>query len=322
MFAGADVDLARETLSNLFTPISLEPRRGRASLRALVNGLELPKSSVTYLRFGADCEAGPHLPLDFHTIQLTQSGNCTFRIGSQEVPGSLNHPVVLSAGELVRVRHSYDNSILCYIVKDQVLRQLVSAWTGIEDVPPIRFQADLDPTKPQTASVLALFHAFARELNCSGNLLEAPAAVTSLEHTLITSMLFSLEHSLRELLDKPGLDAGLATVRRVEAYLEANAQQPFDLPTLVRETGHSASSIHRAFKRYRDSTPMAFLREVRMRLARRSLLEPERGALVTKTALDCGFTHLGRFAGEYRRRFGETPRQTLRRTAGRSSLNA
>lgn len=316
MFAGADVDQARETLSTLFTPISLEPRTGRAPLRALVNGLGLPKSSVTYLRFGCDCEAGPDLPLDFHTIQLTQSGNCTFRIGSEEVPGSPDRPVLLSSGKRVRVRHSHDNGILCFIVKDQVLRQFISAWTGIEDVPPIRFQAELDPTRSQTASVLTLFRTFVRELDRSGSVLEVPAALASFEHTLITSMLFGLEHNLREFLDKPSINAGLATVRRVEGYLEAQAEQPVDLPTLARETGHSASSIHRAFRRYRGSTPMAFLREVRMQLVRRRLLEAERGALVTETALDCGFTHLGRFAGEYRRRFGETPRQTLRRAVG------
>jgi len=40
-----------------------------------------------------------------------------------------------------------------------------------------------------------------------------------------------------------------------------------------------------------------------------------RGAAgVTKVALDCGFSHLGRFAAQYRAQFGELPSQTARVT--------
>jgi AraC-like DNA-binding protein len=61
---------------------------------------------------------------------------------------------------------------------------------------------------------------------------------------------------------------------------------------------------------------MAFLTDVRMRLTRRILLEAPETAHVTKIALDCGFSHLGRFGLEYKRRFGESPSETLKR-AGR-----
>ena len=34
---------------------------------------------------------------------------------------------------------------------------------------------------------------------------------------------------------------------------------------------------------------------------------------VTATALECGFSNLGDFAGKYRKRFGENPSETLKR---------
>jgi AraC-like DNA-binding protein len=37
---------------------------------------------------------------------------------------------------------------------------------------------------------------------------------------------------------------------------------------------------------------------------------------VSDAALDSGFVHLGRFAVAYRRRYGESPSETLRRTRG------
>ncbi|MBE1043174.1 helix-turn-helix domain-containing protein, partial [Escherichia coli] len=36
---------------------------------------------------------------------------------------------------------------------------------------------------------------------------------------------------------------------------------------------------------------------------------------LTELALDFGFAHLGRFAEQYRRQFGELPSETLRRRA-------
>ena len=60
-------------------------------------------------------------------------------------------------------------------------------------------------------------------------------------------------------------------------------------------------------------TPMEFLRHVRMRLARQRLLHARPGDSVTGIATRCGFAHLGRFAVDYKRRFGESPSETLER---------
>ena len=107
MFAGEDVDHARDILSSMFTEISLEPDRGNAPFKSEVNGLELSKVVITHLRFRNDCVAGPVAPLDFHTLQLSQSGSCTFDIGNQLVPGDKNKGVVLSAGQKKSEGSSY-----------------------------------------------------------------------------------------------------------------------------------------------------------------------------------------------------------------------
>lgn len=49
----------------------------------------------------------------------------------------------------------------------------------------------------------------------------------------------------------------------------------------------------------------------RLAEARRQLLRAEGAASVTSVAMACGFTHLGRFAGWYRERYGESPSATL-----------
>jgi len=59
---------------------------------------------------------------------------------------------------------------------------------------------------------------------------------------------------------------------------------------------------------------MAFLRDRRLEAARHELLVADAGEIsVTEVALGLGFTHLSRFANEYRKAFGELPSETFRR---------
>ena len=76
----------------------------------------------------------------------------------------------------------------------------------------------------------------------------------------------------------------------------------------------SPRGLQAAFRRRLDTTPLAHLRSVRMQRAHRDLqnAEPGDGLSVAAVAARWGFAHLGRFAIEYRRRFGIYPSQTLR----------
>jgi AraC-like DNA-binding protein len=313
LYAGKSVQELREALSTVFSPVHLELDRGERLSGTRFNRMPLRKSAIAYHRIGAKCVDGPLAPLDFHVLGVPLSGTHTARMGKTEVQGSVGQPIMLSGGGVPRIRHSRDSGILSWIIRDEVLGDHLSAWLGHTSSPAIRFQPTLDTSNSRTASFLETFGSFVRQLGQEGSILEYPAAVASFEEALITAMLLGLDHNLVDVLREPQPDAGSAVVRRVEEYLEAHASAPIDMPTLARVTGYSTRSIHRAFRRHRDCTPMAFLADTRMRLARRVLLDARKGAHVATIAFDCGFSHLGRFATEYRRRFGETPSETLER---------
>lgn len=74
-------------------------------------------------------------------------------------------------------------------------------------------------------------------------------------------------------------------------------------------------SLREGFRTHMGTTPLAYLRSVRLDLARRDLLAVAEGHVsqtVTDVALRWGFMHLGRFTGHYRKAYGETPSQTVR----------
>jgi AraC-like DNA-binding protein len=103
-------------------------------------------------------------------------------------------------------------------------------------------------------------------------------------------------------------------LRRALAFIDEHAAEPITLNEIAAAARLSPRGLQAAFRRHLDTTPLAYLRSVRMERAHRDLQRAGPGEAVSVAALAAkwGFTHLGRFAVDYRRRFGVYPSQTLR----------
>jgi AraC-like DNA-binding protein/tetratricopeptide (TPR) repeat protein len=102
-------------------------------------------------------------------------------------------------------------------------------------------------------------------------------------------------------------------VKRALAAVRTDVGREWSLADLAAIAGVSPRTLQRQFKVFLGETPGATLRDIRFEYARRELLQGLSSTKVAGVALDSGFTHLGRFSTEYRRRYGETPSQTLKR---------
>ena len=103
-------------------------------------------------------------------------------------------------------------------------------------------------------------------------------------------------------------------VERVDAWIRTHAAQPMSLDELRRVAGVSARTLQEACLARWGQTPIELVASRRLEIAR-SLLSSGRAPTVTTAALHSGFSHLGRFSVVYKRAFGESPSETLARTA-------
>ena len=103
-------------------------------------------------------------------------------------------------------------------------------------------------------------------------------------------------------------------VERVDAWIRAHAAQPMSLDELRTVAGVSARTLQEACLARWGQTPIELVASRRLEIAR-SLLSSARAPAVTAAALQSGFSHLGRFSVVYKRAFGESPSETLARTA-------
>ena len=108
---------------------------------------------------------------------------------------------------------------------------------------------------------------------------------------------------------------GRLLARRAEEYIRGQIDAPITLSDICDWVGASERSLHLGFLEEFGISPMAYLKVLRLNRVRRQLRDAAPGISVTDVAMRAGFSHLGRFATDYGRFFGERPSATLRHFA-------
>lgn len=107
-------------------------------------------------------------------------------------------------------------------------------------------------------------------------------------------------------------DAQPETVRRAVSFIEASADRDITLADIAAAAHVTTRAVQLAFRRNLDTTPMAYLRRVRLDLAHRQLEAADPATeTVSAVAYQWGFSSPSRFAGYYRDAYGVPPSRTL-----------
>ncbi|HEX7303436.1 AraC family transcriptional regulator [Lentzea sp.] len=105
-------------------------------------------------------------------------------------------------------------------------------------------------------------------------------------------------------------DAHPRTLRRAIAFIESNAAEDLTAADIARAARVSIRAIQLAFRRHLDTTPMAYVRRVRLSCAHDDLCAAN--GSVTTIAARWGYARPSVFAAHYRAAYGVPPSQTLR----------
>jgi AraC-like DNA-binding protein len=105
-----------------------------------------------------------------------------------------------------------------------------------------------------------------------------------------------------------------ADLTRALDWLRAHLSEPVELSSLAAVSGVPPRTLERHFRMFLGTTPLGWVRSMRLIRARHALLNAGPEDTITSVALTNGFGQLGRFAAEYRRAFGELPSRTMRQS--------
>lgn len=108
-------------------------------------------------------------------------------------------------------------------------------------------------------------------------------------------------------------DAKPVLLRRAIEFVDANAATDIALADIAEAVHVTPRAVQYMFRRHLETTPLQYLRRLRLHYAHQDLLAASHGYdTVTDIAARWGFAHTGRFAVMYRQAYGQSPHSTLR----------
>lgn len=142
----------------------------------------------------------------------------------------------------------------------------------------------------------------------------SPLLMRQVQRLVIASALDTFPNSSHAVPLGSDRPASPDAVRRACAFIEEHAGSDIDLTAIAGVAHVGPRALQRAFRRALNMTPLGHLRSIRLDRAHEELkaADPAGGTTVAAVALRWGFGHPGRFAADYRARFGHSPSDTLR----------
>jgi AraC-like DNA-binding protein len=284
------------------------------NFNAQVSRYEMPSGELWYAEIDMpvrlECPDAPYI-----RVQIRRAGGGVTSFAGQVVAVDASQSCISPSEAVIECSAGFQQ-LVWRVRYEDLIRKLV-ALTGAPISRKLTFEPVFKRSRPESKAFIAILDGILANID-HANALAPPFVLAELEDALMVSMLFNFQHSLRELLEQKVLDGGSWQVKRVEEYIEAHLDAPFDIDRIAAETGISARSIYRAFQRSRGYSPMAFARKRRLQRARRMLERGEQKQTVTAVAFVCGFNDVGHFSREFSKAFGESPSTVL----GRSNRGA
>ena len=147
-----------------------------------------------------------------------------------------------------------------------------------------------------------------------GSVLTQPLAGKPFVDSLVRGLLLVVDHPHRDAVAADPKTVAPRTVRAALNIIDAEAHLPLTVSGIASRVHVSVRSLQDGFRKHLGSSPMAYLRDVRLSRAHEALMRSDPFiTTVASIAYEWGFTNLGRFAAAHAARYGEAPAVTLRR---------
>jgi AraC-like DNA-binding protein len=314
--ASGDVDEARAFLGQYFYSSVVDVLSWKRSWESRFDVAPLGTVTLGDLQFGTDVKVRLG-ELGAYHVDLPMVGSLTWRQGR-------NAPLRATTSTAAVFQPVGDTSLEkwdgdCRLLAVRIGRAaLENELARLLDTPvrsPVTLAPTIDLTGGPGASWLRLVRLMAADAAQPQGLIHHPVVRARLQEALIAGLLGATDHPYRDRLERPSpATAAPGAIRRVVEAMRAHPGKPFTVADLAAIAGVSVRSLQESFRRFVGMPPMTYLRHLRLARVHENLRQADPALqTVTDIAYRYGFTHMGRFAAQYRARYGVAPRETLRR---------
>jgi AraC-like DNA-binding protein len=313
IFHSRGVEEAQAYLEQKEFRLEINPRRvGKLDMR--INGVYLPGMWFGYFQYGLPV-ATRAVGRDDYWVQLPVCGQIEVIGSSSSVICDTRCAAVLSPThtDFYLVRSGSGCGRLCLSLTRASLVGQLAALLGELPTAPLEFAPTIDLATGYGRSLARYVLMAVADLEQADSVLWSKTTMSTFEQFIITALLLSHPHNYSNALRRLEKPIAPRDVRRAVDYIETHLDQAVTVADLVKATGVAGRTLFMHFKNFKGVSPMRYLRNTRLRQVRQALLRADPDESVTEIAVTLGFTHMGRFSLAYRKYFGESPSQTLKR---------
>jgi AraC-like DNA-binding protein len=313
VFRSQDVDETRAFLQNSGLRFEMAGN-DLTRLDVQLNGVMRPGIYVGYTQYGSSASVRMDPDYASYWIKLPLRGylEAAFRGGA--VTCDSDHGAVLSPTREYVMNTTTGGTRLNVALKPMALTRQLEALVGGSVPRRLDFAPTLNLTKGHGKSLAQFVWLAATEFESTESILSDSLTMSAFEQFIMTALLLRQPHNYSQSLQRLEKPIAPRDAKRAIDFIQAHLAEPLALPDIVAASGVAGRTLLKHFRDFRGSSPMRYLRDARFAKARDALRRAEPEDSVSDIASRCGFSHLPRFSVEYRRRFGESPSETLRRS--------
>jgi AraC-like DNA-binding protein len=305
------------TAERLATPFlgshRLRPLPGQTrDFGAVLHGVVVGSLTVAHLHM--TCAAEVQLSASAPRLLVVQprTGGTSVRADSCERELTASEAVVVQPGSPVTLLLPDDAAHLVIGIERPALVSHLNRLLGCGLDRQLLFEPVLDLAAGSSSRWNLAVSMLLAELGEVGALLRSGIGQAQLEEFLMSSFLYGHASTFSAALTSRAQGRERQATAAAKHFIEASLSERPSLAAVAAAAGVSVRTLQTSFRAELRTTPTAYIRGRRLDRAREDLLAAGDGVTVTDVATRWGVTHLGRFAAEYRARFGESPSQTLR----------
>lgn len=286
-------------------------RLGRETSPGVVRTLDLGPLTLGRIRWGADIALDCDYSQDAYEVNVVLEGGMSWERGGRSWSAGPGEAAVFVPGKRSTITlWSADTTVLGIKISRAALHHQLAADSAAS--------LSLEETAPPSLDLRsAEGRAWVSFIRSTAEHVISDPAATALP-AIRNSMVAAIASPMATFL-APGTDTappGPYMIRRVREAVEQDPERRWSLDDLAAVSGVGRRRLQQLFRDHVGATPTAWLLRVRLDRAHSLLSAPDHGGTVSQVAYACGFNHLGRFAQEFRSRFGCTPSEVLARGQG------
>jgi AraC-like DNA-binding protein len=310
----SDLEAARQHIGSLFVPHQLDVIGEKQRLDVCVSRARLEGVSLVYHRHGASVRVRPEPFRNFFLLQIPLAGEAIIRLGQQEITCNPTQAVMISPQQGADMRFSSGCEQLIVRIEKCDLERHLQAQLARDLGRPLEFAPAVPLLSPGGQEIKALLHLMTASLLAGQGMCSSPITRKHMVSLLLSGLLTCLENNYRDEFGQAAREPKPSYIRKAQEFIANNVCEPIGPEEIAAAAQVSARALYAGFQRILNTTPMRYLRQLRLDMVHERLLKSDaRRTSVTDVALQLGFQHLGHFCAAYKERFGELPRDTLGR---------